>query len=97
MYAVVGGETKLFPSAEIKKLKDIKEAGTKNKSSAWSRFSVTMTVPEGYALVSAMLAAAEDGIDSAMTDMGFAGMDVDLTIQRVKRLMLAAAKGKDNE
>lgn len=45
LYAVVGEETMLFPSGGVKKLKDIKEAGTKNKSSAWSQFSATMTVP----------------------------------------------------
>lgn len=61
LYAVVGGETQLFPSAEIKKLKDIKEAGTKNKSSAWSRFSATMTVPDGAAEVGCVLTLPQNG------------------------------------
>jgi hypothetical protein len=60
LYAVVNGEVQTF-GAEIKKLKDIKEAGTKNKSSAWSRFSVTMTVPEGAAEVGCVLALPQNG------------------------------------
>lgn len=47
LYSMAGGERMYFSSSEIKKLGDIKEAGTKNKFAAWSRFSVTMTVQQG--------------------------------------------------
>lgn len=62
LYAVVNGERTLFPSAEIKKLGDIKEAGTKNKTSAWSRFSVTMTVPQGATEVGCLLTFLQNGV-----------------------------------
>ncbi len=62
LYAVVNGERTLFPSSEIKKLGDIKEAGTKNKSSAWSRFSVTMTVPQAAAEVGCLLTFPQNGV-----------------------------------